>query len=345
MLDPITSIVTRSAARTMIIGVAPLILVGCTDTGIQSALNPKSSQAATIALLWWVMLAVSTVVLLGVMVLLAAAVLRHQRREEPGELSETQKKNMVITGGLIVPVVVLFAFITYSVIVGRYTAAVPSEAPITIEVVGHQWWWDVRYRMNGRGSDIRTANEIHVPIGVQVKFVLESRDVIHSFWMPNFQGKTDLIPGRKNYTWVTATEPGIYRGQCAEFCGLQHAKMSFTVTATSEEEFYAWLEQQAMPAPEPVTAEQQRGRELFQTTSCAMCHTVRGTQALAATAPDLTHVASRQTLAAGSIPNTHGHLSGWIANPQSIKPGTRMPNLGLSNQELNDLVEYIRTLK
>ncbi len=260
----------------------------CTDRGFQSALNPKSTQAAEIALLWWIMLGVFTVVLLAVTLLVAAAALRRYDGKS-GELTETQKRNLVLTGGVIIPVVVISVFVVYSVYVGRYTASVPHNAPITIEVVGHQWWWDVRYRVEGRPLDVRTANEIHVPVGVQVKFVLESRDVIHSFWMPNFQGKTDLIPGRRNFTWVTATEPGVFRGQCAEFCGLQHAKMAFVVVASPEEEFYEWLERQAQPARPPVTEAQVRGREVFETTSCTLCHTIRGTQALASVAPDLTH--------------------------------------------------------
>lgn len=321
------------------------VLIGCSDTGIQSALNPKSSQAAQIAALWWVMLAVFTVVLLGVMVLLAAAVSKRSKDGNPTELSEQQKRNMVLIGGVIIPVVVLFVFIAYSVVVGRYTASVPAETAVTIEIVGYQWWWDVRYKIKDRHLDVRTANEIHIPVGVQVKFVLESRDVIHSFWMPNFQGKIDLIPGRKNYTWVTANEPGVFRGQCAEFCGLQHAKMSFMVISETEEEFYAWLERETQPAREPTTPAQTRGREVFQTTSCTMCHTIRGTTALAEVAPDLTHIGSRRTLAAGTLPNTRGHLGGWLANPQSIKQGSRMPNLYLSNEELQALIAYLESLK
>jgi cytochrome c oxidase subunit II len=325
--------------------VVAALFIGCTDTGIQSALNPKSSQAAQIALLWWAMLSVFTVVLLAVMVLLAAAVVRRSKDKEPSELSERQKRNMVLTGGVIIPIVVLFIFIGYSVVVGRYTAGVPHNVPVTIEIVGHQWWWDVRYRIEGRELDVRTANEIRLPIGVPVKIVLESRDVIHSFWMPNFQGKTDLIPGRKNFTWVTATDPGVYRGQCAEFCGLQHAKMAFIVISEPEEDFYAWLERETQPASVPTTPEQVRGRDIFQTASCTMCHTVRGTTALAEVAPDLTHVGSRTTLAAGTLPNTRGHLAGWLANPQSIKPGSRMPNLYLSNEELEALTAYLESLK
>ncbi len=316
----------------------------CADTRFQSVLNPKSTQAAEIALLWWVMLGVFTVVLLAVTLLVAAAVLRRYDGRR-GELSDRQKRNMVLIGGVIIPVVVIFAFVIYSVSVGRYTASVPHDAPITIEVVGHQWWWDIRYRVSGRDLNVRSANEIHVPVGVRVKFVLESRDVIHSFWIPNLQGKTDLIPGRKNFTWVTATEPGIFRGQCAEFCGLQHAKMAFIVVASPEAEFYAWLERQIQPARQPVTEAQVRGREVFETTSCTLCHTIRGTQALAEVAPDLTHVGSRQTLAAGSLPNTRGHLAGWLANPQQIKPGSRMPNLYLRNDELDALIEYLSSLE
>ncbi len=333
-----------STVATIVGAILVLFLTSCEHAGFQSTLNPKSTQAAEIAFLWWVMLGVFTVVLLAVTLLVAAAVLRRYDGK-PGELTEPQKRNMVLIGGVIIPVVVIFVFVIYSVSVGRYTASVPHDAPITIEIVGHQWWWDVRYRVTGRPLNVRTANEIHVPVGVPVRFVLESRDVIHSFWMPNFQGKTDLIPGRRNFTWVTATEPGVFRGQCAEFCGLQHAKMAFVVVASPEDEFYAWLERQAQPARAPVTAAQIRGREVFETTSCTLCHTIRGTQALAEVAPDLTHIGSRQTLAAGSLPNTRGHLAGWLANPQQIKPGSRMPNLYLKNDELDALIEYLSSLE
>jgi cytochrome c oxidase subunit II len=335
----------RKIAILVVLTMAAIVLVGCTDTGIQSIVNPKSEQAARIAVLWWVMLAFATVITLIVMLLLAVAVMRGSKDNKPSELTERQKRNLVLYGGVVIPVIILFAFITYSVFVGRFTDSIPQTTPVTIEIVGHQWWWDIRYKIDGRHLNVRTANEIHIPVGVPVKFVLESRDVIHSFWMPNFQGKTDLIPGRKNFTWVTATEPGVYRGQCAEFCGLQHAKMSFIVVSKPEEEFYAWLEQQVQPAREPTTAEQIRGREIFQTTTCTLCHTIRGTTALAEVAPDLTHVGSRQTLAAGTLPNTRGHLGGWLANPQSIKQGARMPNLYLSSEELEALIAYLESLK
>jgi cytochrome c oxidase subunit II len=331
----------KKVATAVVLVAVAAVFFGCSESGIQSALNPKSTQASQVAILWWVMLAAFTAVLLIVTLLVAIAVLR---RGEGNGLTERQKWGMVIAGGIVAPLVVTIGLVVYSTLVGRYTANVPETAPVTIEITGYQWWWDVRYTAHGRGLNARTANEIHIPVGVPVRFILRSHDVIHSFWMPNFQGKTDLIPGRINYTWVTATEAGVFRGQCAEFCGLQHAKMSFTVVASPAEEFYAWLAHQAQPARPPETPEQFRGQQVF-LTSCVMCHAVRGTPALAAVAPDLTHFGSRRTIAAGTLPNTRGHLSGWIADPQQIKPGNRMPRLYLSNEELDAVTLYLESLK
>jgi cytochrome c oxidase subunit II len=192
---------------------------------------------------------------------------------------------------------------------------------------------------------VATANEIHVPVGRPVGIVLKSNDVIHSLWIPALHGKRDLLPGRENEIWIQADQAGFYRGQCAEYCGLQHAKMALTVVADLPDDFERWLSHMRGPAPAPTTDSQARGRDVVERGPCAMCHTVAGTLAGGRTAPDLTHVASRSAIGAGSIPNTRGNLAGWIADPQHIKPGNKMPPSGLASEELQALLDYLETLK
>jgi cytochrome c oxidase subunit 2 len=220
-----------------------------------------------------------------------------------------------------------------------------AENPLTIEVTANRWWWELRYLDTEPSRLFSTANELTIPVGRPVALKLKSNDVIHSFWVPNLGGKKDLIPGREAFLTLMAEKPGMYRGQCAEFCGAQHAKMAFLVFAKSPEEYEAWAEQQRKPAPEPTDAQQKRGRELFETGTCAMCHTIQGTKANARRAPDLTHLASRSTLAAGTVPNTRGHLAGWIVDPHSVKPGVNMPANPLSPDDLQALLAYLATLK
>ncbi|XSG81155.1 MAG: c-type cytochrome [Methyloligella sp. ZOD6] len=222
--------------------------------------------------------------------------------------------------------------------------APPGEPKLTIEITGHEWWWEVRYLSDDPHRVFTTANEIHLPVGEPVRLKLDSADVIHSFWVPAIAGKTDLIPGRTNTTVLQATKAGTYRGQCAEFCGLQHANMAFVAVAQSPEEFTAWRKGQLAPSPEPRTKEAQAGKDIFMR-SCAGCHTVRGTMARGALGPDLTHLMDRRTLAAGTLSNAPGHLAGWVANPDAIKPGSKMPRIPLEPKELLDLQAYLRTLE
>jgi cytochrome c oxidase subunit 2 len=205
------------------------------------------------------------------------------------------------------------------------------------------WWWEVRYPEQG----IVTANEIHVPAGQAVKLELTSVDVIHSFWAPSLHGKRDMIPGLTTTFWIQADQSGVYRGQCAEYCGLQHANMAFVVVALPPDEFAAWMSERsaapARPAPAapPSPADLPRGLAVFLRAGCAKCHSIRGTPAEGKLAPDLTHIGSRQTLAAGTVPNNRGNLAGWIANPQALKPGAKMPATYLPPEELFDLVSYL----
>jgi cytochrome c oxidase subunit 2 len=212
---------------------------------------------------------------------------------------------------------------------------------VTVEVIGHQFWWEIRYPDSG----VVTANEITIPAGEPVRLLLRSADVIHSFWVPQLHGKMDLVPGRENTFWVTADTPGRYRGICAEFCGIQHAKMHKLVVALDRPDFDAWLQDQQAEAAEPATEQARRGREVFLQSSCVECHAVRGHTPPNDVGPDLTHLASRFTLAAGILPNNRGALGGWLLDPQSQKRGARMPPTNLSGPDLQALLDYLEALR
>jgi cytochrome c oxidase subunit 2 len=222
---------------------------------------------------------------------------------------------------------------------------VPSKRPLTIEVVAHQWWWELQYKDSTPGGLFTTANELHVPVGQPVLLVLTSRDVIHSFWVPNLAGKKDLVPGRTQSWWFQADTPGVYRGQCAEFCGHQHAKMALLVVAEPLTDYQAWVRRSQQPAVTPSDPVAARGQQVFMNGTCVMCHAIQGTPARSRNGPDLTHLASRRTLAAATLENTRGALAGWIVDPQRVKPGTQMPPSQLSSQDLDALLTYLQTLK
>ncbi|HZA87671.1 MAG TPA: c-type cytochrome, partial [Acidimicrobiales bacterium] len=215
-----------------------------------------------------------------------------------------------------------------------------DEPALEVEVVGHNWWWEVRYP-NGAV----TANEIRIPVGETVELALPTADVIHSFWVPELQVKKDHIPGSDNRLWVVAERAGRFRGQCAEFCGLQHAHMEFQVEALPRAEFEDWLEREAEPATEPATARTREGSELFAASSCAGCHAVRGTSADGDLGPDLTHLGSRETIGAGLIPLTPANLADFIADPQDDKPGVSMPPTELTPREVEAVVAYLMELE
>jgi cytochrome c oxidase subunit II len=216
---------------------------------------------------------------------------------------------------------------------------------LTIRVIGHQWWWEVRYEDPEPHKAFTTANEIHIPVGEPVKVKLTSSDVIHSFWVPTLMGKQDLITGRENEIQLTAERAGVYRGQCAEFCGWQHAHMGMLVVAKPKDEYERWREHQIKAADPPSDRERQRGQEVFLSKPCVMCHAVRGTPAGGRVAPDLTHLGSRQYLAAATLPMSRGNLAAWIVDPQGIKPGVHMPLIKLEPEEIHPLVSYLEGLK
>ncbi len=299
--------------------------------GIQSALNPHGPDAALIAEMSWVLFAGGAVIFLGVMALAAYAVFA--RRDRAARLSP---RVLIVGGGVVFPMVTLFALLVYSL--ARAGALHPVEADaLRIEVVGEQWWWRVRYLDADGGSDFATANEIRVPVGRPVELLLRSADVIHSFWVPVLAGKLDMIPGRTNRLRVRADRPGRFRGQCAEYCGGPHAAMALAVVAEEPAAYESWAAGQRRPA--------QRGKALF-AALCASCHAVRGTPAAGALGPDLTHVGSRLTIGAGLLPNNAGALAGWIASNQHLKPGNLMPAFqDFSGDELRALADYLENLK
>jgi cytochrome c oxidase subunit 2 len=243
-----------------------------------------------------------------------------------------------------ITLLVLFGTTIWVLLVLSAVAAPAKKPAMTIEVSGHQWWWEARYQGGDAAKTLVTANEIHIPVGEPVHLRLVSNDVIHSFWIPKLAGKTDMIPGQVNYAWLQADHPGTYRGQCGEFCGAQHAHMALYVIAQERPAFDAWMQAQLADAATPANALVLRGQQVF-LTRCSVCHAVRGTDAGGALGPDLTHLMSRATIGAGALPNNTGSLEGWIANAQAIKPGARMPPQNLSPEELHAVSAYLQTLE
>jgi cytochrome c oxidase subunit 2 len=293
--------------------------------------------------LWWWMFGAGSVIWLAVATLAIVAACVH--RGTPGASGEDDRPLVrVITAGVIITAGILAVFLVYDFSVGRLLAQRPAQS-LTISLVGHQWWWEVVYEDSEPARRITTANEIHIPAGQTVQFKLTAADVIHSFWVPNLDGKRDLIPGYTSTIWFRADTPGVYRGQCAEFCGLQHAKMALYIVAESPRDFAAWRAAQSASPPAPGDSAGRAGQNVFMATGCPLCHNIGGTTASATVGPDLSHVASRMTIAAGSLPNTPAQLAQWIRDPSAIKPGARMPALPLSPAELHALVAYLETLK
>jgi cytochrome c oxidase subunit 2 len=314
---------------------AALWVVGCQGERTQSALHPAGPAAARIATLSWWMIGIFTAVFVIVLVLLAVALWRRAERATAPPLGKT---GFIVGGGIIFPVVVLTPLYIYSL---ETSAALrmPKEA-LTIRVVGHQWWWDVRYPEH----DIVTANELHIPAGRPVRLELASADVIHSFWVPELHGKRDMIPGLELEFWIQADKPGVYRGQCAEYCGRQHANMGFYVIALPPEEFDAWVAERQRTRP-PDQEKASAGLNIFMKAGCATCHAIHGTPADGKKGPDLTHIGSRRSLGAAKLANTRGHLAGWIGDPQAIKPGVLMPRSFLPADDLMILVDYLEGLR
>jgi cytochrome c oxidase subunit 2 len=326
---------SRSLRRALVLAGASLLLGGC--GGKQSVLDPHSKPSRQIEHLWWGMLAAAAVVFGGAVALLLLAWLRRNREGLPvvGK-DEGVSTGLVVGFGIVIPVLALSVLFWVSDLeVGRAVEAPkPGSTQMRMTVVGHQWWWEVRYG----GTTAVTANEIHIPTNTRIDLLLESADVIHSFWVPALNKKVDTVPGHPSRMLLYSNRAGTFRGQCAEFCGLQHANMALEVVAQPPAQFRAWLANESKPAAAPASPE-------FMSEQCASCHTIRGTAARGTIGPDLTHVGARRTLAGLTIPNDPAHMAQWIANPQNVKPGVRMPGLGLSQQDVRTLTNFLEGLR
>jgi cytochrome c oxidase subunit 2 len=319
-------------------------------TGPHSVFDGVTPQSARIEHLFWFMFLVCLAVyVITVSFFTVGSALTYTAASEPLAVIKNPKADKVanwwVGSAIALTIVILFSFIVTSVRTGAYVMGANLHNAVTIQVTGHQWWWELTYLDSHPDHTIVTANEIHVPLGQRVAIVTKSADVIHSFWSPSIGGKRDLIPGYSTAFTFTVDRPGTYRGMCAEFCGLQHAHMGFLIIAESPEDFEAWQEAELKPATEPADNKNARGKEIFLSHSCIMCHTIRGTTAGSRVGPDLTHIASRSTIGADLLPNNTGSLSGWILDPQRMKPGTQMPPSAFYGEDLDALISYLQSLK
>lgn len=314
-----------------------------------SYFTADGERAAHIVPLTWYMLIVSIVVCVVIAVMLLNGVRRARAAGGDAETRATpvqrgSKGSQWISIGVGVSLVPLIIAVVWTMITLAAAAGPPPHPGLVLDVTAHQWWWEVKYYSDDASQSFTTANEIHIPVGERVLVRLHGGDVIHSFWVPKLSGKTDAIPGQVNVSWLQANHPGRFRGQCQEFCGLQHAYMGFEVVADTKDDFTQWRAAQLRPAPEPITPAQARGQAIVEY-RCGLCHEVRGTRAAAIAAPDLTHLMSRRTIASTRLTNNPGNLLGWIQDPQGIKPGCLMPNQYLSAQQLHDIQAYLVLLR
>jgi cytochrome c oxidase subunit 2 len=337
--------VTTPIRSTQIASASCLALIAAACEGNQSMFNPQGPAANGIASLGWFMVVVCLVIYVVVIAALAWALTR--RRQAADDLPQTSRRiGTIVSASVAVTIVILLVFMVASVATGRGLSSPSGPGAITVDVIGRQWWWDFQYQDVTPSDVVISPNEMHIPVGVPIVINARSSDVIHSFWVPNLHGKRDLIPGQITHTWLQADEPGVYRGQCAEFCGHQHAHMAFTLVAEPMEKFQQWIQQQRRPAIEPDSDDERHGRDVFLATTCVLCHTIRGTSAGSHVGPDLTHVSARLTIAAATLPNTRESLEKWVLNPQLFKPGTRMPgHANLPDADRAAVVSYLRSLR
>jgi cytochrome c oxidase subunit 2 len=317
--------------------------------GSQDALRSVGPQAAHILDLWRLTLGVCTAVFVAVLLALLWALWRAPRAagDSAADAAPRDERRLLrsVTLASVVSAVLLLVLLVASFGTDRALAALSPRDALRIEVISHQWWWELRYAHDDVSQRFVTANELHVPVGRPVQLLLQADDVIHSFWVPNLGGKKDMIPGRPTTLMLRADRAGTYRGQCAEFCGAQHARMALLLVAHEPAAYEAWAAAQRRSAAPPVSDAARRGQQLFMTGTCAMCHAVQGTDASAQRAPDLTHLASRQTLAAGTLPLRADTLAAWITDPQRLKPGVRMPGHAFAPDDLQALVAYLQGLE
>jgi cytochrome c oxidase subunit II len=333
--------------RPLLLLLGSVLIAGC-DT-IQSANGGDGREAQIFNTLFWSFVLVTALVYLVVFLFLMAAVFRRGGRRRDGMPDDGESREgplqTVLFAWTGIVAVILFGLSVASWFADRGMAQASTSPALEIEVTANQWWWDVRYMSPEPSRIIRTANELHLPVGVPVHITLKSNDVIHSFWIPNLAGKQDLIPGRVNDISLRPVREGLYRGQCAEFCGLQHAHMALDVTVESPASFARWQQQQGQIPPIPTAPLARAGYNYVTTRECGSCHNIAGTPASGQVAPDLTHFASRRSIGAGTFPMSRGHLYAWLADPQTAKPGNNMPYVGLEPDELHAIAAYLETLR
>jgi cytochrome c oxidase subunit 2 len=317
----------------------------------QDALEPAGIQAAHILRLWNLTLIVCGVFFAAVLAGILVALLRRERADAatPPDLSGNARPEHGVRRGVVaatvVSVVALVGLVVADALTDRALSQLPVARAMHIELVGWDWWWQANYAPDGDAPGFTTANELHIPVGRPIVVSLTAGDVIHSFWVPNLHGKKDLLPGIRSTVEFRADKPGIYRGQCAQFCGTEHALMALAVVADPPDRYAAWAAAQRTNADESTDTLAQRGKQVFEQSACASCHTVRGTRASGALAPDLTHLMSRQTIAAGRLVNDSANLAAWIRDPGAFKPGATMPPANLSDPDLRALVAWLGTLR
>jgi cytochrome c oxidase subunit 2 len=332
--------------RKLSVGMLTIWLSGC--SGIQTALGNSGADDSGFIRLFATFLIVCAVMYVLVVASLAGALANRRRllTVENGTHHESSPwiRWALITWAALI-VVGLVGLTVASFFTDRAAAARAEKPQFTVKVIANQWWWDIIYTTPDVSQIVHTANELHLPLGVEAEVKLESNDVIHSFWVPNLAGKQDLIPGRTTDVQLLPTRIGLYRGQCAEFCGIQHANMALVVKVESKDDFLRWVAGQRRPASSPATPLELAGYRYVSTHECSACHNITGTPAGGQIGPDLTHLASRRTIAAGALPMNRGNLYGWVADPQSQKPGSKMPTIGLAPDELHAVVAYLQRLQ
>lgn len=341
--------------RALFLAIAACILLGSDSSHaaptIQNALYPGGVQAAHILDLWHLTLAICTLVLIAVVGATLYAMRRapYANRETAPDIATLSRDEPAIRRGVLLAtglsILLLFILLIADVFTERALARMPVQDALHIELIGHQWWWEAHYDDPEPAKTFTVANELHIPVGKPIIITLKSSDVIHSFWVPNLHGKKDLIPGRVAKIQLRADEPGIYRGQCAEFCGHEHALMALLMVAEPQTQYDAWADLQRQAAPQPSDEQLKRGQQVFLSSTCAMCHNIGGLPASATLGPDLTHLASRKTIAAGTLPNDKAHLAAWIIDPHKYKPGVNMPANALNSEDMDALLAYLGTLK
>jgi cytochrome c oxidase subunit II len=347
----------RRASTVTATAVAALLAASC--DGPENWLAPAGPAARTAATIWWVLFALGMAVYLAVMVLVVLAFRRGRRTDDDLDpaLAPTEQDGaagrvstrLVVFCGIVGPALVLLVvnLVTapMSAAMGDRGASARGAAvdagELVVEVTAEKFWWRVRYPQH----DVETANELHIPTGEPVRIRLSSADVIHSFWIPRLAGKIDATPGHTTELVLETDEPGRYRGRCTEYCGLAHAQMVTFVVAQPPDEFAAWLDHQAQPQPLPTSPRIEEGRQIFFGASCVYCHNVAGHGPPNLIGPDLTHLASRETIAGGTLPNDRAHLAGWIVDPQAQKPGNLMPGTQIAGDELQALLDYLESLE